>query len=410
MKQILLATDWSDYPPIGLLYVANALEQAGYTIRLCSADEASIADILWRTDPLVAGFSVYTRPSIESIVASSEIVKQFDVPVMWGGLHPTFKSGQCLQEPYVDCVMVGDGEPFIVGAVDDIAEGTFSDVYGQWDTIIDLDSYGPSWHLVDLPSFVYDGFHSVRGSTDVNLGSLRIFYYLITSRACLFDCGFCYNSIRPKKRWNCHSVDWVKAQVLFLKNTLKINGIGFWDDLFFGDLDRGIAIIEFLVEHDIKFLCEARPSMLDASFVKWLKQSGCLQVFVGGESGSGRTLALMNKQQKVADILSAAEATSLHNLPARFSFIYGYPGETYDDALQTATLIGKLKRFSNISISGPKLYTPVPGTASYKKALELGFNEPDNTLGWKDIHRRSDHSLLPWVDTRIWELVHAGQS
>ena len=406
-KKVILVTNKTDYPPIGPLYIADALEQAGFEVFICGSSESNtdFLKLVLEVNPLFVGFSAFTWPTISDMVDKSKLIKRnfSSIPVVWGALHPTFMADPCLVEEYIDYIILGEGEVSIVEFAKDLAENSnlLDKCYGGWNLLPDLDNFKPAWHLINLRDFIFDSSHSVRGDTNSSSKASRIFYYLVTSRGCLYDCTFCYNSVRPKKPWRGHSFDWVKEQVLFLKREVNIDCVGFWDDLFFGDRERAIKIVEFLAENNIKFLCEDRADRLDDNFAKWLKDKGCLQIFIGAESGSDRVLRLMRKRITAADIRRAAEITNRYRLPARFAFIYGFPGEAFEDMLQTKRLIEEISRYPNVSISGPKLYTPVPGAQSYNVALQFGFPEPSTTEEWKNIHRSSDLKYLPWFEKEL---------
>ena len=271
MISIVLIASWSDCPPVGALFIADALEQAGYKVHLCNVTD-EISDIVRAVEPLCVAFSVHTTPAIADMVYWSRSIKRdYDVPIVWGGPHSTFTTDQCLAEGYIDHIILGDGEDFgvdLARALD--LTGTFETVYGSWDYTVALDRFRPAWHLVDLSNFIYPGSSSVHVKTDLALESLRIFKYAITSRGCLFKCSFCYNSFEPKRRWNGHSVEWVKDQILFLQREAGATGIEFWDDMFFGDMDRGTLIVEFLASQGMAFVCEIRADMIDKPFARFL--------------------------------------------------------------------------------------------------------------------------------------------
>jgi anaerobic magnesium-protoporphyrin IX monomethyl ester cyclase len=404
-KNIVLVSGKTDYPPMGALYLADALEQAGYVVHLRESNEQSgnFLQFIKNTTPVFVGFSVHTWPTIIDMVDKSKMVKEnTEIPVVWGGIHPTFVPEQCLGENFIDYIMMGEGEIEIVRLADDLVRG--ENLYHrcrQATSMVELDSYRPAWHLLRLGEYLFDASHSVRGNNTQNSGAERIFYYLMSSRGCPFNCTFCYNSHGSQLPWRSHSADWVKEQVLFLKKALNIDGIGFWDDFFLGNRGRAIEIIEFLHEQGVKFICEARATDLDDEFTAWLKEMGCLQVFIGAESGSDRVLKMINKKLKVSDILQAVEITHKHNLPARLSFIYGFPGETIDEMLQTKALANRLPSYGNVSISGPKLLTPYPGSLIYDQALEYGFVVPSNTAEWANINRYTDLKYLPWLSDEL---------
>ncbi len=400
-KNVLLIAGKTDYPPIGALYIADALEKASFNVTIFNSNEdnGNLLSTLKATRPLFVGFSAPTARQLVEMADKSEPIKTHtSIPTVWGELHPTFLPEECLSEEYVDYVVKGDGEESIVELAGNLATGNLPEkgiIDGK--TVKDLDQYQPSWHQINIEDFLFDDSHSVRGKNASSGEAKRIFYYLASSRGCPFNCTFCVNSGDSKKQWRGHSVEWVREQVLRLKEEYAIDGIGFWDDYFFGNKKRSIDIIEFLRGVDVGFLCEVRAKDLTDNFVAWLKEMGCLQVFVGGEAGSDRVLEMIQKQSTVDDILSAAATTAKYKLPARVSFIYGFPGETIDEMFLTKALIDKLKEYPTISISGPKLLTPYPGSKIYDQALAAGFVVPKDTKEWSNVNRFSNLKYLPWL-------------
>ena len=75
----------------------------------------------------------------------------------------------------------------------------------------------------------------------------------------------------------------------------------------------------------------------------------------------------------------------------------GFPGETIEELRMTHNLIKKLREFSNVSISGPKIFTPYPKTPLWEKSLKFGFEPPKTTLEWKHINRYTNPEKLPWL-------------
>lgn len=404
MTTILLVTPKTDYPPVGVLYIADALQKAEFGVRVvdCDIPDTGLIHLVDQLRPIFVGFSAHIYPSLTSIAAKSKLIATTStVPIVWGGNYPTCLPEQCISHPYVDYIVTGDGEEAVVKLARDIVSGSnLRDRIRNGGAVKKLDRYTPSWKHVDLDRYLFPASHSVRGNSERG-DTDRIFYYLMTSRGCPYNCAFCYNSHTPKQPWRCHSYDWIKNQVLFLKKELDIDGVGFWDDFFLGNRRRAERVVAFLHSQGIGFLCEARVADLNDETMSWLKESGCLQVFVGAESGSSDVLKRINKSIEVEDIIYAADLAHCHDLPVRFSFIYGFPGETCDEMMETKKLIKLLNKMPNVSISGPKLYTPYPKTALYKLALHHGFKAPETPDGWAKINRASNLRYLPWLEKEL---------
>src|SRR4051812_43469243 len=110
-------------PPLGLLSLAGALRQAGY--EPCIIDASLFPDYRQRvtdavTDCLCFGVSLLTGPMILDAIEISQMVKQMrpDLPVVFGGWHPTLRTHETLREPFVDIVVRHQGEATLVELLD----------------------------------------------------------------------------------------------------------------------------------------------------------------------------------------------------------------------------------------------------------------------------------------------------
>ena len=117
-KVVLLLPDYAGPPlgpPLGLLSLASPLLAAGYDVRIIDAKIEP--DWLQRVgqetaDALCFGVSLLTGPMIHQAIEASRLVKQLhpDLPVVFGGWHPSLLPEQTLAEPFVDVVVRHQGE------------------------------------------------------------------------------------------------------------------------------------------------------------------------------------------------------------------------------------------------------------------------------------------------------------
>lgn len=393
--------------PLGALYVAGSLRDAGFTPKLIPSNipHEKYRSILKEEKPLYVGFSVYTFPQISEMIHLSKSTKKMGYPTVWGGYHPTVLPEQCIAEPYIDYVLCGEGEEISVKFSKELSNGNLGNkkIFKALRIINDLDNFKPAFDLVNLNNYIFP----VQDHLISRYNSLKRFGYLLTSRGCSSNCKFCgvhgiYNE-QGKSLWNTHSFDYIKDEINVIKSYIKnLESIIIWDDNFFkGNSfdERSIKILEHLKNQDIKFNLEVRGTFLKRKEnVSLLKDLGCLQVFIGAESGSQKVLDLMRKGTNISDYLIASENCIEKGLPLRMSFFYGYPGETIADIHKTQNFIKQVKELGpEISISGPKMYRPVPGTEGFKDAINLGFIPPKKTSDWALINSNLNPSILPWL-------------
>ena len=395
------------YLPLGTLYIANSLQNQGYSPKLVPSNtsESKFESILSELKPLYVGFSVFTSPQISEMITLSKLTKQLGFNTVWGGYHPTVLAEQCLKEPFVDYVIRGEGDEISGIFTRQLAEGNLEKktIFESARIINNLDEFKPALNLVNLKDYVT----TIQPHLRKKYGTLNSLGYILTSRGCLSNCKFCgvHAIYKDSKKaiWNTHSSNFVHEQVTYIKSNIpELESIVIWDDNFFRSNlleERSKKILEGLMDENLKFTIEARGTFLcDKENVKFLKNTGCLQVFIGAESGSQAVLNSMRKNTKVTDYLKAVENCLDEDLPIRLSFFYGYPGETLEDINKTKEFLGLLKNYGErVTISGPKMYRPVPGTEGFKEAVKLGFIPPEDTQGWARVNSNTDPTLLPWL-------------
>ncbi|MBN1939645.1 MAG: radical SAM protein [Candidatus Aminicenantes bacterium] len=386
-------------PPFALLFLATALERAGYEVRLhhrwieTKAETARLTDELLADHPLFVGFSTLSGPGlIHALEASLGLRAVSRVPIVWGGLHPTLLLDQVLAEPCVDVAVHGEGEETVVELADSfhragsgrpnlggIAGIAFTDsgrivVNPPRPFIRNLDPYPPAWPCLETaPYFSKAGLAPPGG----RIASI------LTSRGCPGRCAFCSNTTVNRGTFRALSVRAVLDQVRELRKSHGICGLNILDDQFFGDLARAGEIARNL---GLPWKSSARVY----DIVRWgddvlaeLGASGCSEFRIGAESGSQRLLERLRMDITREDIVRAAERCGRHGIRARFSFMIGLPGETEADRRMTYDLMDRLEDMGGlIAVDGPFVYFPWPGTSLYREALRLGYKPPSRTRDW----------------------------
>ena len=137
----------------------------------------------------------------------------------------------------------------------------------------------------------------------------------------------------------------------------------------------------------------------DDALLSLIKKSGCAELTFGVESGSDRILQLICKDIRVKDVLSAHARALDFGFKVNYHFMIGFPDETAADIKTTASLIYRLSRRDGITIFGPSIYKPYPGTPLFDKSIQLGFRQPQSLEEWVTYDVDS-LAKFPWFSGR----------
>jgi radical SAM superfamily enzyme YgiQ (UPF0313 family) len=130
--------------------------------------------------------------------------------------------------------------------------------------------------------------------------------------------------------------------------------------------------------------------------VKLLGDSGVSHMGFGTESTSSSVLKLMNKRhQRVDEMYETARKAAIGDIHVTFNLIFGYPGETEADRVETLRTMSDIaKSFWNVSFS-PNIFTPYPGIPIWPQLREMGMREPQSLEEWAELPL--GRNTLPWL-------------
>lgn len=193
---------------------------------------------------------------------------------------------------------------------------------------------------------------------------------MVASRGCPFRCNWCAKPI-----WGNHyrqrSAREVAEEMSFLKRTFRPDHIWMADDIFGFRVDWLAEFAERLGELDgaVPFTIQIRANMISEQMADALQAAGCVEAWVGAESGSQRILDAMTKDTRVEDLVTARKRLGEHGIRVGFFIQLGYLGEQLDDLLATRELVAHAAP-DEIGVS---VSYPLPGTGFYEQVkAQLG--------------------------------------
>lgn len=415
-----LSSDPGRSLPMGLLFLASALEKAGFAVRLHDArcytkatTEAWLREHLDR-QTLCVGVSAMTVQVAHGLAIARQVRAEApDVPIVWGGAHASLFPRSTAMDPAADFVLPREADESAVNLALALAEACEplgipgvlcrrnGDVAGDGEPPLPdiLTLASPAYHLLDPAAYAprrIPGGEVVRG-TDV-----------LTSRGCPYRCAFCPNELLLGRRWRKRPVDQVTEELDLLLGPGHIEHVWFMDDLFIGDIDRVTLILDHLHRRFPRVRWEAnvradmfRPGFVDRRFLSYLRDTGCACLRMGAESGNDEVLALLHKDITVAKTEHAVAACHDAGIVPLLFFMMGIPGETRSQLFDTLAFMARLKRrFPRAIVCGPGLFRPYPGGELYERALREGLHEPADLAGWaRELGPQGflRSGRLPWI-------------
>ena len=174
-----------------------------------------------------------------------------NVPIVWGGVHPTLLPEQTVKNEYVDVVVRGEGEAVVVDLADCIASGKPLDkVKGITFKVNKEIRNNPDAEIIDMDKIPIElPFELLKLDKYPSLTAGRV--HIQTSRGCPHRCGFCYNILFNRHAWRGKSAKRVLDEIEFLMQkfpqTKIIDPI---DDNFFVDKKRVEDICNGLISRE----------------------------------------------------------------------------------------------------------------------------------------------------------------
>jgi len=406
-------------PPLGVLSLASSIREEGFApVIVDGAITPNFLDVIVKEvkDAFAFGISVLTGPMIRDAIAASHVVRQVrpELPIIYGGWHPTLLSAQTLREEFVDIVVRHQGEKTLTeilkrqcaGASLDLVEGCWFKRDGKITTNADR----PATPLSRLPMPAYDlvDFESYARAT----GGRKLPY--ATSTGCPYACNYCTDMVFYNRRFNPQTVSGVVGEIVQLVRTHALDEIALVDSNFLVDTRRAVALARGFIESGVKFRWTFQASTdllcrLGDEEVAVLAESGVSHIGFGTESASPEILRKMHKaHQKVEDMFVAARKCRDAGIRVTYNLIFGYPGEEDHHRRETLRVMGRIaEQFENVTFS-PNLFTPYPGIPIWPELREAGLAEPQSLEEWASMGL--GQTDLPWLNERASTELSRGMS
>ncbi|MEW6071502.1 MAG: radical SAM protein [Planctomycetota bacterium] len=390
--------------PLGLAYVAAALERAGHEVSVIDAvaaapDRTTAAGQLHRLGLSPEEIAARVAPETEILGITNmwsfswplvreilhELKRRYPrIPILAGGEHFTGLPELSLRDSPVDYVVLGEGEETVVELARMLEEGRtdpgdLAGVAFRRDGEIVMnprrarvqavdDLPWPAWHLFDLAAY---NDHSLLAGVKAGWT-----VPILATRGCPYQCTYCSSPGMWTTRWVARDPVDVVDEIEHYVRTYGARNFPFQDLTAIVRKDWIVRFCTELLERSLdvvwQFPSGTRCEVIDDEVAALLARSGGRHLAFAPESGSENTRKLIKKRMSEGGLFDAVEASVRHGLNITAFFVIGFPHDTRADLAETARWVRRLawKGIDDIAIG---FFFPIPNTELFRSLAEKGL-------------------------------------
>jgi radical SAM superfamily enzyme YgiQ (UPF0313 family) len=200
---------------------------------------------------------------------------------------------------------------------------------------------------------------------------------IMTSRGCRRHCIYCFQMDKSRASGiRFRSVASVLDEIA-LCLAQGYREIKFIDDTLAADYDRALRLAQGIRARGLDFtwFASACVNQVDERLLKAFKDAGCWAILMGAESGVQKNLNTLKKGTTLGQIRTAVAAAKKVGLTVFTPFLFGIPGETFEEGLETIRFACEL----DPHVANFHALTPFPGTELYDNREKYGTVSADLT-------------------------------
>ncbi len=372
------------YPPLGILYISAYLDEQEIVHSVFDStfsSEAEWMSYVSEEKPGVIAFYVnlMTKVKIIKLINNMRNSDAFsNTKIVLGGPDITYNKEKYL-ETGADFLIIGEGEETfaeLAGALkNDTPLSSINGLVFKADGVLvqnpprikikNIDELPlPNRHLFPIQKYL-DTWKNAHGQSALNVS---------TQRGCPYTCKWCSTAVYGQS-YRRRSPEKVVEELKQLTEAYQPDSFWFVDDVFTVSHKwmRGFAEAMEVANLKVRYECITRAERMNEEIIDILKKTGCHRVWIGAESGSQKIIDAMDRRVDVEVVKNQLIATREAGIETGTFIMVGYPGETYDDILETANY---LESALPDQFTITKSY-PIKGTSLYDEIEDQITKQPD---------------------------------
>lgn len=403
-------------PKIAIVNIIKQMEKAGYDrsdiafydVDMMLPSDEEITAYLLRTKPDVIGLSAVVSTCYSQVKRLSRLARAAlpnTLIVMGGSLSAS--ANLVLNKSDVDICAVGDGEltwlellkvyrgdnlKMNLDSLRKVKGLTFLnsgkiEFTGYGESVPGDENYYPDYDLLlsglhDKPELLANYFRLGMGTSYVRCDPRAkkqaethpMMAQLWTTKGCVARCTFCQRSTKGYRVFNPENLD---AHLKELRTRFNVGFVHVLDENFGSDKSYTKEIAEIFQRNEMLWFCGGvRVSTMDAEYVQYLKDRGCMALKFGVESGSKTIMDVMEKKFTPEKVFQTLKLLGDRNMYSPLAFMVGMPGETIETARETGKYYGRLCHMQGVNprhdVVSIFYALPLPGTPLFVYGQQIG--------------------------------------
>jgi radical SAM superfamily enzyme YgiQ (UPF0313 family) len=404
------------YPPLGILYLSAYLNEKG--VEHTVFDTTFSSEMAWKQavlnePPKIIAFYVNLMTKVKIIQLIRFIKgesKLKETKIVLGGPDITYNKANYLKTG-AEFLVIGEGEETFYELVLALQNNQpIKEITGLVHMDNDAVKSNPPRQKVkevdDLPlpnraafpiKKYLETWKKAHGKSALNVS---------TQRGCPYTCKWCSTAVYGQS-YRRRSPKKVVEELSLLMETYEPDTFWFVDDVFTVSHKwmRGFAEEIKRTGLKIQYECITRAERMNEEIIGLLKDTGCIRVWIGAESGSQKVIDAMDRRVDINQVSDQLIATRKAGMETGTFIMVGYPGEEYEDIIKTADYLVKALP-DQFTIT--KSY-PIKGTALYTEIEATITEQPDwftTTDRQIDFKRRYSDRFYTYAVRYIYNRVH----